>query len=161
MQIDLTSLLLGFFLGIIGNVVVNYIWDLRTRYQAHANATKLVGNWTAHNIEGRNVDTRLMPGSGITEIRSKRRWSADSHVLAVQSTDTCDDGSKRTHHGSLVLDSRFPRLATRVVIYDDSGEVSEQRIVVSSDFQTLYVFPIAMVATLGDAYGKHALRKQA
>jgi hypothetical protein len=103
-----------------------------------------------------------MAGAGLTEISlNKHRWSPDAHILDVRSEDVSADGKQsRPHGGNLVLDPLFPRLATRIDVYYDSDEISEQRIVISRDFQTLYVFPIDTVATLGAVYGKHALRKQ-
>ena len=31
---------------------------------------------------------------------------------------------------------------------------------IGSDFNTVYVFPVSIVATLGDVYGKHAWRRK-
>jgi len=56
-----------------------------------------------------------------------------------------------------VVNRLCPRLATRIVLYEDSDEVCEQRIVISRDSETLYVFPIDTVATMGGPYKKHAL----
>ena len=155
------GVLLGFLSGIVASIFANYYWELRGRFRAHANAERLVGKWTAYNVHGRNVDTTAMPGAGLTEIScNKHRLSADSHVLDVRSTDVSTEGSERHHSGNLVIDSRFPRLATRIDMYADSDEISEQRIVISRDFKTLYVFPVDTVATLGAVYGKHALRKE-
>jgi hypothetical protein len=152
-----TGLLLGFFFGVIGNVLVTHYGELVARFRARAAAKRLVGTWAAYDIHGRMVDSTPMPGAGFTEVSAKPHWwSADSHVLQVSAVDVSDE---RHHSGTLVIDPVCPRLATRILIYDPGDEVVEQRIVISQDFKTLYVFVV--VATLGlSAYRPaHALRK--
>jgi hypothetical protein len=153
-----SGLLLGFFFGVVGNVLVTHYGEIVARSRAHAAAKRLVGTWEAYNIHGRIVDSTPMPGAGFTEISTRsRRWSADSHVLQVSGVDVSDG---RHHSGTLVIDPVCPRLATRILIYDDPEcEVMEQRIVISQDFKTLFVFIV--IATLGlPAYRPaHALRK--
>lgn len=151
--------LIGFFAGIVASIVANKIWELVTRLRAHGIAKRLAGEWTEHNMDGRNVGRQTEePGAGLTLISAKpwwRAWVADSHVLDVSAIDR---DSKRRHDGPLVVDPLCPRLATRIVLYADSDEISEQRIVIIRDFNTLYVFPVDTVATLGpSAYHRHAL----
>ena len=69
-------------------------------------------------------------------------------------------GQTRDHDGHIVINPALPWLATRIVRYADSNEISEQRLVIGSDFNTVYVFPVSIVATLGDVYGKHAWRRK-
>ncbi len=59
--------------------------------------------------------------------------------------------------GYLTIDRVSPRLATRIVSYTDSDEVSEQRIVISSDGQTLHVFPVVPLSQPSISYDRHAL----
>jgi hypothetical protein len=152
--------LVGAALGIPVGLFVNELTEYLTRFRSHAAAKRLEGRWTAHNfLDGRNVDRQTqMSGAGLTVISAKPWWkacSADSHVLDVNAEDISDG---RHHSGRLVIDNVCPRLATRIVLYSaPSDEVSEQRIVVSHDFNTLYVFPVDTVATLGAVYGRHAL----
>jgi hypothetical protein len=138
---------------------VTHYGELVARCRAHAAAKELVGTWEAYNIHGRIVDATPMPGAGLTEIsiRSRYCWSAGSHILQVNAVDVSDG---RHHSGTLVIDSVCPRLATRILIYEPGDEVMEQRIVISQDFRTLYVFIVA--ATLGlSAYSPaHALRRR-
>ena len=146
---------IGFFL----NLVATQFWELWKRRQAHADAKKLEGTWIAHNmLDARNVDlAHPMPNAGLTVIRSKRRWwVANSHVLDVVAEDVAP--TLRRQSGSLVIDPLFPRRATRLVCYEDSHEISEQKIVTSLDGNTLYVFPVDLsVAGVGIRYGRHAL----
>jgi hypothetical protein len=150
------TLPIGLALGLFTNKVTEYL----TRFRSYRTAKKLVGEWTAHNmLDGRHVDRHTpMPGAGPTEIKAQSWWMAwwpDSHVLDVSGADTSDG---RHHRGPLVIDSICPRVATRIVLYDaPSDEVSEQRIVISQDLRTLYVFPVSTVATLGPVYPAHAL----
>ncbi len=57
-----SGLLLGFVLGVIGNVLVNHYWELRARFRACADAKKLVGTWKAYNIRDRTSEP--MEGAG-------------------------------------------------------------------------------------------------
>lgn len=112
--------------------------------------------------DGRTVNRQSrMDGAGLTEIKARSWWKAccsDSHILDVTGEDTSDG---RCHSGPLVIDSVCSRLATRIVLYSAPwDEISEQRLVISHDLRTLYVFPVATVATLGPAYHIHALCKQ-
>jgi hypothetical protein len=100
-----------------------------------------------------------MEGAGDTIVSAKpHRWSKDSNVLRVGGVDTSDG---RQHTGTLVIDPVCPRKATRILIYEfpTPDEAMEQRIVISQDFKTLYVFPV--LATIGlPAYTPaHALCK--
>lgn len=152
-----SGLWLGFFLGVVGNVLVNHAWELRARFRAYADAKKLVGTWKAYNIRGRTLEP--MEGAGDTSVSAKPHWwSKDSSVLQVSGVDTSDG---RHHTGPLVIDPACPRKATRILIYEfpTPDEAMEQRIVISHDFKTLYVFPV--LATLGlPAYTPaHALCK--
>jgi hypothetical protein len=152
-----SGLLLGFVLGVIGNVLVNHYWELRARFRACTDAKKLVGTWKAYNIRDRTLEP--MEGAGETYITAKRHWWAfDSNVLQVSGADMSDG---RHHAGPLVIDPACPRLATRILIYEfpTPDEAMEQRIVISHDFKTLHVFPV--LATLGlPAYTPaHALCK--
>jgi len=147
-----TGVVLGFFF----NIIANQCWELRARFLAHASAKKLVGKWRAYNLNGRTWETML--GAGDTVIRAEHWWSSNSNVLQVEGVDTSDG---RHHSGPLVIDPVCHRKATRTLIYDfpTPDEVVEQRIVISHDFKTLYVFPI--LATIGlPAYSPtHVLRR--
>ena len=150
---------LGLFIGLLANKVTEY-W---ARFRSYLVARKLKGKWTAHNMmDGRHVDRQTrMHGAGLTEIKPRSWWKAccsDSHVLDVSGEDTSDG---RHHGGPLVIDPVCSWFATRIVLYSaPSDEISEQRIVISPDRKTLYVFPVATVATLGPGYRIHALCKQ-
>ena len=48
----------------------------------------------------------------------------------------------------------------RIDRYANSNEIAQQQLVIAPDFNTVYVFPIAAGATLGDVYGKHAWRRK-
>ena len=98
-------------------------------------------------MHGRLVDSTPMEGGGLTVIRAKAHWwSAESNVLDVSSQDSSDG---RHHSGPLVIDPVCSRLATRILIYDapTPDEVVEQRIIISHDSKTLYVFYV--LATFG------------
>ncbi len=139
------GLLLGFLLGVVGNVLANHYWELRERRHAYRDAKRIVGTWKAYNIRGQTLEP--MEGAGDTVMVAKpHSWSVNSNILDVHGLDTSDG---RHHSGVLVIDPIYPRRATRVVIYEfpTPDEVMEQRIVISHDFKTLYVFPV--LATLG------------
>jgi hypothetical protein len=154
--------LLGFFSGIVTGIVASYVWDLRARWLAYKAAGKLVGTWVAYNMHGRTVDIAPMPGAGSTVISSKHHWwSANSAILDIHAQDIdASTGHIRDHDGHIVIDPAFPWLATRITRYADSDEISEQRLVIGRDFNVVYVFPVATVATLGDVFGNHALRRK-
>jgi hypothetical protein len=140
-----SGLLLGFLLGVVGNVLVNHYWEFRERFRAYTYAKKLVGTWRAYNICGRTLEP--MEGAGETYIEAKPRWWAvDSNLLQVSGVDVSDG---RHHTGPLMIDPSCPRRATRVLIYEfpTQDEAMEQRIVISHDFKTMFVFPV--LATLG------------
>ena len=152
----------GVLLGFVASILANHYWDLRARYRAYRIAGRLVGAWVAYNIHGRTIDATPIPGSGLTKVSSKPHWwSDDSAVLDVHSQDLDpSSGQTRDHDGHIVINPALPWLATRIVRYADSNEISEQRLVIGSDFNTVYVFPVSIVATLGDVYGKHAWRRK-
>lgn len=140
------GLLLGFLFGVVGNILVNHSWELIARFRTHATAKRLVGTWTAYNMDGRVVHSIPMEGAGPTVVSATSHWwTANSGVLQLSSQDS--DG--RHHSGPLVIDPVCPRLATRILIYDapTPDEVIEQRIIISQDFKTLYVFYV--FATFG------------
>ena len=68
----------------------------------------------------------------------------------------------RHHQGPLVLDRVCSRLATRILIYDrpTPDEIMEQRIIISSDFAALYVFPVFATRGLKAYTPSHVLRKE-
>jgi hypothetical protein len=141
------GLLLGFLFGVIGNILANGYQDLRARFRGHAKAKRLVGTWRAYNMHGRLVDSTPMEGAGLTVIRTTAPWwSANSNVLDVSSRDSSDG---RHHSGPLTIDPLCSRLATRILIYDapTPDEVVQQRIIISHDSKTLYVFYV--LATFG------------
>jgi hypothetical protein len=151
----LVAAVLGLPVGLLANKVTEYCARIRS-YKA---ARRLAGEWTAHKLDGRTVDRQTpMPGAGLTVISARPWWKAwwsDSHVLDVSGEDISDG---RRHSGPLVIDTMCPRLATRIVPYSaPSDEICEQRIIISHDLKTLYVFPVDTVATLGPVYDKHAL----
>jgi len=152
----------GVFLGFVASILANHCWELWVRYRAYRAASRLVGTWVAYNIHGRTVDANPMPGAGLTVVSSKPHWwSANLTVLDVRAQDIdASTGHIRDHDGHIVINSAIPWLATRIDRYADSNEISEQRLVIGSDFETVYVFPVATVATLGDVYGKHAWRRK-
>jgi hypothetical protein len=156
------GVLLGFFLGFVANILANHYWELRARYQNYKAAAKLAGTWIAYNMHGRTVDSTPMPGAGPTIVSSKPHWWSDnSAVLDVRAQDVdIPTGRTRDHDGHIVIDPAFPWLATAIVRYADSNEISEQRLVIGPDFNIVYIFPVAGVATLGDVYTKHAWRRQ-
>lgn len=102
-----------------------------------------------------------MRGAGLTVVSSKPHWWSDnSAVLDVRSQDIdASTGKTRDHDGHIVIDPEFPWFATRIYRYADSSEIGEQRLVIGSDLNIVYVFPIPTVSTLGDVYGKHAWRR--
>ena len=153
------GLLLGFVLGVVGNILASHIWELRARSRAYNNAMALVGTWKAFNIHGRNLEP--MAGAGDTTISAKgHRWSATSNVLEVRGVDKNPDGD-RHHSGPLVIDPICDRIATRIMIYEfpTPDEATEQRIVISYDRKTLYVFPVRATLGLPSYTPSHALCK--
>jgi hypothetical protein len=152
-----SGLWLGFLLGVVGNFLVGKYSELRARCRAYGAAKRLVGKWEAYNIRGRTLEP--MEAAGDTFVEAKPHWWArDSAVLQVSGVDKSDG---RHHTGPLVIDPVCSRKATRILIYDfpTPDEVMEQRVVISHDFKTLYVFPV--LATIGlPAYSPaHALCK--
>jgi len=153
----LSGVLLGFVLVVVGNVLVNHYWELRARFRAYADAKKLVGTWKAYNMRGRTLEP--MEGAGETYVTAKPHWwAAESNVLQVSGVDISDG---RHHTGPLTIDPACPRKATRVLIYEfpTPDEAMEQRIVISHDFKTLYVFPVLAILGLPAYSPAHALCK--
>jgi hypothetical protein len=160
----LIGAVIGCFAGIAASIIANHLWELRARFRAYKAAGRLVGTWVAYDIQGRTIATTRMKGAGLSVVSLKPHWwMADSGVLDVSSEDI-DDSTGRTtrkHDGTIVLDPTNPWLATRIDRYADSNEISQQRLAVDpNDRNTVYIFPDATVATLGDVYGKHAWRRQ-
>ena len=150
----------GFVLGLVGGLIVQYIWQLITRYRLYSKAHDLVGEWIPHNINGRHIEERRMPNAGTVQINHKhpkRWWTPTSHVLTVECYDLISETCrKRDHSGPLILDPVLPdTLATRIDRYDDSDELSRQDIVFSEDRKTMFVYPREK-----KAYDRHALRKK-
>lgn len=153
--------LVGFFSGVFSSALAAYFWELGTRRRLHGEAKRLKGTWIAHDtLDGRTVDrSKPMTKAWPTVMTPKPHgWSADSHILDISGDDISDDGRLRHHNGYLVIDRASPRLATRIVCYTDSDEVSEQRIVISLKGDTLHVFPVAPPS--GSPYHRHALCKR-
>ena len=150
------GLLVGFVSGVFSSAVAAYLLELRTRARLHDEAERLAGVWVAHDmLDGRTVDrSKPMKGSWPTVMTPRRRWwGADSHILDISGDDISSE-RLRPHEGYLIIDRVSPRLATRIVCYTDSDEVSEQRIVISSNRETLHVFP---VTSPPGSYERHAL----
>ena len=145
----MSDLLAGALLGFVANVIVNKVWEWLVRSRAHKAARGQVGTWTAHNIHGRDVDLAPMPGALLTTISARSRWKADSHVLDVHGQDDSNERI-RDHDGYLAIDPACPRRAIRTVRYVDSDEIAEQRIEISRDNKTLYVFPADPAGTTVD-----------
>lgn len=149
----------GVALGFVFNLVASHVWELWKQHQSYRLAEKLIGKWTAYNRDGRTIDQTPMKGARLTEILPKSwlsRWLPNSHVLNVRGQDEDDNGVVREHEGYLAIDLACPRRATRTVMYKDSDEIAEQRIEISADCKTLYVYP---VAPTDRDYNAHALRK--
>jgi hypothetical protein len=147
----------GLLLGLLANKLTEYLGQL----QSYLLARKLKGEWTAHNMkDGRHVDRENRMHDQLTKIepcRLLKALSSESHVLQVSAVDP--DG--RAHSGPLVIDADCSWFARRVVLYSAMDELYEQKIVISPDQKTLYVFPVSTVATLGPkAYNIHALCKK-
>ncbi len=151
--------LLGFGAGFVASVLANKYTELAARYRAYRHARRLAGTWEAYKISGRTVDTTPMKGAGLTVVSSKRHWwSVNSAVLDVYSQDLGDP--PRQHDGHIVIDPVSPWLATRIDRYLDSHELSQQRLVIGADFNIVYLFYVADVATLGPVYANHAWRRK-
>jgi hypothetical protein len=85
----------------------------------------------------------------------------NSAVLDVSSYDIDPaTGSTREHDGHIVIDPAIPWKATRIDRYADSGEISQQTLVLNKDPDLIHVFPVSTVATLGDVYARHAWRRK-
>lgn len=152
-----SGLLIGFLLGVVASILATLSWELWTRRQLHQVAKNLAGTWTAHEmLDGRTVDrSTLMKNAWPTIMKAKScSLSAASHILEINAADTSGEGGVRPHKGYLVIDRVRPWLATRIVFYSDSDEVSEQHIIISLDRKTLHVLP---VAPLPSPYNRHAL----
>jgi hypothetical protein len=167
----MANFLVGFFSGVLSGVLVAYFVELWTRKRLHAAAKQLEGEWIAYDmLDGRTIDrSEPMKNSWPTAMTPKPLWrccAADSHVLDISADHVSSDGRLRHHEGYLIIDRASPRLATRIVCYADSDEVSEQRIVISSSTgdskkpDTLHVFPVVTAAP-SISYNRHALLKRA
>jgi hypothetical protein len=153
--------LIGFVSGVLSSALAAYCWELRTRRRLFSEATRLEGKLIAHDmLDGRTVNrSKPMDKAWPTVMTPRRRWwSADSHILDVSADHISDDGRVRHLEGYLIIDRASPLLATRIVLYTDSDEVSEQRIVISLNRDTLHVFPV--VPPSDSPYHRHALCRQ-
>jgi hypothetical protein len=157
---SLSGFLVGFFSGVLSSAFVAYFVELGTRWRLHGEAKRLKGEWIAHDmLDARTVDrSKPMKDTWPTVMTPKRYgWAANSHVLDISGDHTSNDGTLRHMEGYLTIDRVSPRLATRIVYYTDSDEVNEQRIVISSDGQTLHVFPVVPLSQPTISYNRHAL----
>ena len=152
----------GVALGFFFNLVASQCWDFVGRYRAYKSARVLVGTWEAFNIQGRTVDTTPMKGAGLTVVSRRRGWwKVNSAVLDVRSCDIDPTtGKTREHDGHIVIDPAIPWKATRIDRYADSGEISQQTLVMNKDPDLIHVFPVPMIATLGNVYAPHAWRRK-
>jgi hypothetical protein len=152
----------GVFLGFVASLLANHCWELLTRYRTLKTAARLVGTWIAYNIRGRMIEPTPMTGAGETVVSAKPHWwSHNSAVLDVRAEDiNPSTGERRDHSGHIVFNPSIPWLATRIDRYFDSHEISGQRLVMGTDLNTVYVFPVSAVSTLGDVYAKHAWRRK-
>jgi hypothetical protein len=160
------GLLAGFFVGVLSSVFVVYFAELWTRKRLHGEAKRLEEAWIAHDmLNGGTVDrSKPMKDSWPTVMTPKPWWrscAADSHVLDISADHVSTDGRLRHHEGYLIIDRVSPRLATRIVCYSDSDEVSEQRIVISPKGDTLHVFPVIPTSGPTILYNRHALCRSA
>lgn len=153
---QLAAAVIGLLIGLLANKGTEY-W---ARFRSYRVATRLKGKWTAHNMtDGRHVNRQTRMHDRLTKIEPRpwyRACCSDSHILDVSAEDP--DG--RHHSGPLVIDPVCSWFATRIVLYSAMDEISEQRVMISPDRKTLYVFPLAAVSTLGPGYRIHALCKQ-
>ena len=150
---------IGFLLGIVAGFVVSYVWELRERLRLYKDSKKLVGSWTAFNVVGRNVEKTPMRGAGLTVATRKGGWFwARAGVLNVEARDI-DEANKqvRNHSGHIVLDRFVPWSATRIDRYEDSNELCEQRLILGTDPDVIYVFPSSHIASM--TYTPHAWRR--
>jgi hypothetical protein len=154
------GLLIGFPVGTLASVLASHYWEYRARYQAHKAASKLVGEWTAYDLEGRGLSKTPTAGAGPTVVSLQSRWwSADAGVLDFESYDIDRAGKRRPHNGRIAMDPRVPWMATRIDRYEDCHEVAQQHLVISRDPSVVYIFPIPSGSTLGNVYAPHAWRK--
>lgn len=158
----MSEFLVGFFSGVLSSAAVAYFVELGTRWRLYCEARKLRGTWIAYDmLDGRTVDrSKPMKDSWPTVMTPKPWWRsclADSHVLDISADHVSSDGRLRHHEGYLIVDRASPRLATRIVCYTDSDEVSEQRIVIGSKGDTLHVFPVVPQSQPTISYKRHAL----
>jgi len=130
---------------VISSLMRSAVPILRRRYQA----SKLVGLWEAHKVNGRDVDPMPMPGASLAEISFRPLWSS---VLDVRAHDVLSDGWRREHDGYIVFDPSCLSRAVRTVRYQDSLETSRQSIEVI-DRDTLLVIPTE------PGYDRHVLRR--
>jgi hypothetical protein len=149
------GVLLGLPAGFAVGILVNKVWELLVRSRANTVARELAGTWVAHEVDGRDVAPEPMLNALPTTISARPWWKADSHVLDVTGQDD-SNGRVRDHMGYLAIDPACPWRAGRTVRYLDSEEIAEQRIEISRDNRTLYVFP----ADPGAGYKRHALRRR-
>lgn len=154
------GVLIGFPVGILASILASYYWEYCARYRAHKVARRLVGEWTAYNMEGRGLSQMPMAEAGPTVVSlNSHWWSPDAGVLDFESYDIDATGKRRPHNGRIVMDPRVPWMATRIDRYEDSHEVAQQHLVISRDPSVVYLFPIPSRSTIGNAYPPHAWRK--
>lgn len=156
----MSGFFVGFFSGALSSAFVAYCMELGTRRRLHGAAKRLKGEWIAHNmLDGGTVDrSKPMEHTWATVLTPKPWWlscAANSHVLDISGDHVSTDGRLRHMEGYLTIDRGSPRLATRIVCYTDSDEVSVQRIVISGE--TLHVFPIVPQSKPFISYDRHAL----
>lgn len=161
----MSEFLVGFLSGALSSALVAYIAELRTRFRLNREARKLGGTWIAHDmLDPRTVDrSKPMKDSWLTVMTPKtglRAFGIDSHVLDISGDHVSSDGTLRHHEGYLIIDRASPELATRIVLYTDSDEVSEQRIIISSKRDTLHVFPVVTGSKPVISCDRHALCKR-
>jgi hypothetical protein len=153
--------LIGFLLGGVASHLANHIWETWARLKRHRAARQFVGQWEAYELKNRQLSQHPLSGAGLTTVSLKSKWySANSGMLDVEASDLDAGGTERNHKGHIILDPQVPWLARRVARYEDSHEVTEQKLVLGLDPSTVYVFPVPSTSTLGDGYSPHAWKKR-
>ena len=94
----------------------------------HRAATKLTGPYTVWVYCDRDLAPR--PGDSITFITARPIWSRNPNILDVIGRDLREG---RNHRSYISLDPDCPTRATRTIIYDDTGETTQQRIDIISE----------------------------
>ena len=133
------GLIIGFVLGIIGNLIASAWWDRLTTKDRRRQAAGLCGTWKFYSLDGRSVREEPKAYPTVISMANSHHWGELSWVGSHNS----DEGDRRVE-GRLVLDRTTNTSAVLVQVYvlmeDAKREYIISDVIIRSE-QEMFVSP--------------------